>query len=400
MSHTYRNCLMSVALRNPTKMLYFIPNYSQSCFLVVAGSIEIAPFYFRDGAAAFVVPAAMTEESLKVTLSLHPSASHVFLYECVLFKCQVHNSTAAWNFQWFRHTPHTALRMNPRYMKTWDIFTITAVSIEDAGNYWCKADRWDNKSTTVLLSQVVNLNVSDAPSSSLVLSQDTRQIFSGSQSPFLCPENNSTVWEQRSSVDDHTGVNSDLQPVLYWCESAEARSNAVLITSVSVVGVIIKTPSFAVPEGTEVVISCQNGKEGVRSMRFFKDGIEIPTNTSYIGQRTTAMTLDHVTLADQGIYQCASEDGLLESQGSWFSVKGSWEWAAGSCVIVLLLVIPLGSWLCHLYWKQVFSARSCWRASSQKTLSPGLPVTKQDTTEVQWDLEMSNLLDKQQNPGA
>lgn len=52
---------------------------------------------------------------------------------------------------------------------------------------------------------------------------------------------------------------------------------------------------------------------------------------------------------------------------------------------------------------QIFGARGCWPRSQQEPAAAGFPATKQDATEVQWDLswmEMSNLLDRQLYPGT
>lgn len=51
----------------------------------------------------------------------------------------------------------------------------------------------------------------------------------------------------------------------------------------------------------------------------------------------------------------------------------------------------------------MFSAGSCWPSPQRERAAPGFPATKQDATEVQWDLswmEMSNLLDKQVHHGT
>lgn len=108
-------------------------------------------------------------------------------------------------------------------------------------------------------------------------------------------------------------------------------------------------------------------------------------------------------------------------------LPGTWTWITISCIVVLLVLIPLTAWAVHHYRlvpmspnkitplrvftiqsrclvgillaqrTKLFSARSCWPSSQGDRPSEGLPATKQDATEVQWDLswmEMSNLLDK------
>lgn len=114
-------------------------------------------------------------------------------------------------------------------------------------------------------------------------------------------------------------------------------------------------------------------------------------------------------------------------------LPGTWTWITVSCTVVLLVLIPLTAWSVHNYRlvpltpnkntrlrmftiqscysvglllaqrTKMFSGRSCWPSSQQDRPSVGLPATKQDATEVQWDLswmEMSNLIDRHAYPNT
>ncbi|XP_068581549.1 uncharacterized protein [Cebidichthys violaceus] len=172
--------------------------------------------------------------------------------------------------------------------------------------------------------------------------------------------------------------------------------------------IILKTPAFPVFEGDKVVLYCQYWTGNHSRTTFFKNGAEVVTNGSSSSDRVIKMTIENVTREDEGFYKCASRDGMMESPESWLSVRpdpglnftstdgtaastsGSWKWIIVSCGIVLLFLIPLTVWLLRHHRR--------WPFSKENLPALELPATKQDVTEVQWDLswmEMSDLLDKQ-----
>ncbi|XP_074493096.1 uncharacterized protein LOC141768605 [Sebastes fasciatus] len=175
--------------------------------------------------------------------------------------------------------------------------------------------------------------------------------------------------------------------------------------------IILKTPASPVFEGDKVVLYCQYWSGNHSKTTFFKNGAEMVNSSSSTSDRVMKMTIENVTQEDEGFYKCASQDGKMESPESWLSVRpdpgnftsadgtaastnGSRTWIIVSCGIVLLLLIPLTIWLVRHY--------RCWPFSKEDLPEVELPATKQDVTEVQWDLswmEMSNLLDKQLYPG-
>ncbi|KAL1272772.1 hypothetical protein QQF64_028634 [Cirrhinus molitorella] len=81
---------------------------------------------------------------------------------------------------------------------------------------------------------------------------------------------------------------------------------------------------------------------------------------------------------------------------------GSLVWVSGLCIIlVLLLLLPL-LWLFFPGFREKLHACPN-RAYRRERVQQEMPKTKQDVTEIQWDLpwmEMDNLLDKRQNPGS
>lgn len=401
------------------------------------------------GVAAVVLQAATSKESLRVSMSVWPPGSNIYLGECVLLQCTVEsNSSFVWSYRWFRHKPHPAPTPDPRHLVSGDSYSITAVTREDAGSYWCQAKRRGSNTTSVVLhSQPATLSVSELPPPSLTLTPSIRQLFRGERFSVQCPtsQTNSSGWMLRlfspgrrvrkrilytdmcSPLGGAVGADTSDTCVftagsgssgLYWCEGAEGRSNAVNIT-VSYGTIILKTPAFPVCEGDEAVLYCQYWTGNHSKASFFKNGVEIVTLTSSSSDRVIKMTLENVTQEDEGLYKCASQDRKMESPESWLSVRpargnltsdgtaastsDSWKWIIVSCGIVLIFLVPLTVWLVRSYRYHTFCTRSCWPVSKEDLPAVELPATKQDMTEVQWDLswmEMSNLLDKQLYPGT
>ena len=101
-------------------------------------------------------------ETLKVSVSVWPPGSNIYLGECVLLQCTVEsNSSFVWSYRWFRHKPHLDPTPNPRHLVSGDSYSITALTREDAGSYWCQVKPWEINTTSVgLLSQPTTLSVS------------------------------------------------------------------------------------------------------------------------------------------------------------------------------------------------------------------------------------------------
>uniref|UniRef100_A0A3Q2ZRF3 Ig-like domain-containing protein n=1 Tax=Kryptolebias marmoratus TaxID=37003 RepID=A0A3Q2ZRF3_KRYMA len=71
--------------------------------------------------------------------------SEIYLGESVLLQCRLDsNSTSAWTYRWYRKKTNTTLPLNPRHLVSDDSYFITAVTREDAGSYWCKAEQREN----------------------------------------------------------------------------------------------------------------------------------------------------------------------------------------------------------------------------------------------------------------
>uniref|UniRef100_A0A8C5EZB3 Uncharacterized LOC114461713 n=2 Tax=Gouania willdenowi TaxID=441366 RepID=A0A8C5EZB3_GOUWI len=390
---------------------------------------------------AFVLQATATDGSHEALVSVWPQGPNIFLGESVFLQCAVkHNSSAAWSYQWRRYKPHTAPIPNPRHLVSGDSYSITAVTREDAGSYWCTAARKDRKGSAVVLNSlpaVLFVSAQTPPSPSLTPS--TRLILSGQRFTVQCPasQNNSTDLklryfsperQQQTTVNQTVlcsaqgraaGLNQSDMCVftaaietsgLYWCEGIEGRSRALNIT-VSYGNIILMTPAFPVFEGDTVVLYCQYSSSNPNQTLFFKNRVEIITSTCPSSDRTAVMmTIENVTRHDEGLYKCASQDRTMESPESWLSVRpsadgttgnssGSWKWVIAPCLIIALLLILVTVWLVRHYRHQILCIQSCWPLSKEEVPAMALPVTTQDVTEVQWDLswvEMSNLLDKQQ----
>uniref|UniRef100_UPI0037E7E6C8 limbic system-associated membrane protein-like n=1 Tax=Semicossyphus pulcher TaxID=241346 RepID=UPI0037E7E6C8 len=395
---------------------------------------------------AFLLQVASSKGPLKVSVSVWPPGSNIFLGESVLLRCTV-ESNSSFVYRWFRHNPHPALTPNPRHLVSGDSYSITAVTREDAGRYQCQVERRErNISSVVILSQPAALRVSDRAPPSLTVTPSSRQIFRGERLTLQCPgsHTNSSGWKLMRFSPGHTArsraahtdrcsplggaVSADRPHTcvftasgetsgLYWCEGSEGRSNAVSI-SVSYGSIILRTPALAVLEGETVDLYCQYSMVPRSKTIFFKNGAEVISSTSASSDRVIKTTMENVTQEDEGLYKCASGDRQMESPESWLSVRpdrgnatsdgtdastDSWKWILLSCSLVLLFLIPLSVWLVRHFRHQTFCTRSCWPVSKEEIPGVELPATKQDVTEVQWDLswmEMSNLLDKHLYPGT
>ncbi|KAL7397765.1 hypothetical protein ABVT39_027578 [Epinephelus coioides] len=304
------------------------------------------------GVAAFVLQLAASKETLKVSVSVWPPGSHIYLGECVVLQCSVEsNSSFVWSYHWFKHKPHTAapdLTPNPRHLVSGDRYSITAVTREDAGSYQCRVKQWESNTTSrVFLSQPATLSVSELPPSSLLtLTPSTRLIFRRENFTVQCPvsQSNSSRWMLRRFPPGHGvrnrvlytdrcsllggAVSADTcvftaasgNSGLYWCEGAEGRSNGVNIT-VSYGTIILKTPASPVLEGDTVILYCQYSTGNHSKITFFKNGAEIVPYSSSSSDRVKRMTIENVTREDEGWYKCASKDRTMESPESWLSVR-------------------------------------------------------------------------------
>ncbi|XP_049588267.1 limbic system-associated membrane protein isoform X2 [Syngnathus scovelli] len=365
----------------------------------------------------------------RVSVTVWPPGTKVFLGECVLLRCTVEsNSTLAWTYRWFRNEPRpTRMGKDPRHLLSGGSYSITAVAREDAGRYWCQAECSDTNTTKAVLSGPVSLSVSELPPPSLTLTPSSRHMFAGENFTLHCPETltNSTAWVLRQTPTSHFRRTADSktracfspgsvvnpgrsstclvsmtkgQSGLYWCEGAEGRSNAVHVT-VTAGPVIMRTPAFSVPQGGSVILACRYQKPNHTKTTFFRNGIEMFTSSSLSPTAEMKLSIQNVSEAHEGFYKCASEDGTLESPQSWLSVtsdffstdvsaastSSSWTWLAVLCILMILILLAI--LLIHHF--------SCWTGSSEETPASAHPATKQDVTEVQWDLswmEMSNLL--------
>ncbi|KAF6733116.1 Peroxidasin-like [Oryzias melastigma] len=358
-----------------------------------------------------------------------PPGSEVYIGESVFLHCRMaSNSSFGWTYLWYRDTPHTASTPNLRHSVSGDSYSITAVKEEDAGSYWCKAEQPESNVTA---EGQVELKVSEEAPPSLTLTPNTRHIFKGENLSVQCPTSptgwelkhlpavhpNSTTVNQRTPCPppggavctEKSGVwlltASSGSSGLYWCEGAGGRSNAVNIT-VTYGSILLKTPALPVPEGGEVVLFCQFRTENQTQATFFRDGIEIGTFNSSSLDGAVTLTIGEVKITDEGSYKCSCSDRKMESPESWLSVspdRGSWKWFAVSSIIVLLFLIPLIVWIIYRKRQQMVFCRSCWPLTKGVVPSVPLPETKQDVTEVQWDLswmEMTTLMDKQIYPGS
>ncbi|KAI5109402.1 Fc receptor-like protein 5 [Silurus meridionalis] len=171
----------------------------------------------------------------------------------------------------------------------------------------------------------------------------------------------------------------------YWCRAENRGTNTTLLSnpvSISVTAdVILQTPARPVKEGQTVTLLCKTST----NFKVFinKDGVTFLDNIT--------ITVENVTKAHEGFYKCVNSANV-ESPESWLSVKATWVWPV-CAIIIILLLIPVIFLLVRSLRKRV---KLCPRSGTFNTLQE-MPRTKQDVTEIQWDLawmEMTNLLDK------
>lgn len=86
--------------------------------------------------------------------------------------------------------------------------------------------------------------------------------------------------------------------------------------------IILKSPAFPVFAGNKVVLYCQYRIGNHSNATFFKNGREIIAETFFSSSDgVIEMTIENVTLEDEGLYKCASQDRKMESPESWLSVR-------------------------------------------------------------------------------
>lgn len=91
-------------------------------------------------------------------MSIWPPGSNIFVGECVILQCTVEpNGSLAWSYRWFQQKAHPG----PARLIAGDSYVLAAVRRQDAGGYWCQAERrLSNSSSELLRSQTTTLTVS------------------------------------------------------------------------------------------------------------------------------------------------------------------------------------------------------------------------------------------------
>ncbi|XP_051996849.1 uncharacterized protein LOC127653988 isoform X1 [Xyrauchen texanus] len=285
----------------------------------------------------------------------------------------------------------------------------------------------------VLFSSFLMHGVSkEMPPASLEVWPDSRQHFRGDQLSLHCSVNdgNSTGWmlkrlqgtEVKSGCLQLNGTASIDRPIechfidinsknsgMYWCEGpAEDKRSKTINITVSYGEVILFSPVHPVMKGGTATLQCKSLLYKVSQTVFYKNGV------NFLSLNGTEMTIENVTKADEGFYKCAFANSSLESSEIWLSVRenstvdsqdekpstGSLVWVSGICIIFIILVLLPVLWLLFPGLREKFNV--CPNGTSRvERFQQEMPKTKQDATEIQWDLpwmEMANLLDKQQHP--
>ncbi|XP_050969150.1 uncharacterized protein LOC127167268 [Labeo rohita] len=109
---------------------------------------------------------------------------------------------------------------------------------------------------------------------------------------------------------------------------------------------------------------------------------------------------------NSGLYWCEIPAENKTSKAVNITVSSDSEaslvWLSGLCIILVFLVLLPVIWLLFPGFREKLHV--CLnRGYKREGVQQEMPKTKQDVTEIQWDLpwmEMDNLLDKHQNPGS
>ncbi|XP_046710211.1 contactin-2-like isoform X2 [Silurus meridionalis] len=313
--------------------------------------------------ALFVVVVAVLSLSLAkcrasddVVLTAWPQGPHFYLGEPIVLSCGVkRNSSQVWTYNWFRHNLSEASTPSRAHRVRHHIYSISALTFEDSGTYWCRAE---NRGTnTTLLSNPVSISVTaDSPPASMDVLPDSSQHLQGGNFSLHCSANGGETagWtlrqlrslqlEDRVSLErpDKFSFNNITGGLsgLYWCEAArgDRRSNAI---NIIVSDVILQTPARPVKEGQTVTLLCKTST----NFKVFinKDGVTFLDNIT--------ITVENVTKAHEGFYKCVNSANV-ESPESWLSVKGTskdhlekekpfiatWVWPVCAIIIILLLI--------------------------------------------------------------
>ncbi|MCJ8729756.1 hypothetical protein PDJAM_G00110210 [Pangasius djambal] len=290
---------------------------------------------------AIVLSLSLSKHSTSdVVLTAWPKGQQFYLGESIVLTCKVEgNSSEVWNYSWLRHNLSKASTPSRAYRVNHHTYSISALTYEDSGMYQCRAQ--DTNST--FQSNPVSLNVTAAsPPASLEVWPNSSQHLQGEHFSLRC------------SV--HGG------------ETA---------------GWILRRL-----RGAEVNSGCSEMEGRVNS------------------SSSDECSFNNITSGLSGLYWCGEARGDQRSNAINITVSGiskdhseeentfigAWVWAICVMVIILLL-IPITFLLVPSLRKRVKFFPKCREYNAHQEM----PRTKQDVTEIQWDLawmEMTNLLDK------
>ncbi|XP_029110922.1 uncharacterized protein LOC114911314 [Scleropages formosus] len=143
------------------------------CMLTTSMSLAVLTVGFLPG---------LSEDSIKVQLTLEPPDSRVFAGEPVSLRCVVDGaSSLGWIYNWSQ-------QINPRHQTAGDRYTITTMTAADQGPYWCTV-RKNGTDENLWHSNTITLNVSG---------NSTRGVNAEEKKPTL--EENPTMFSEDSWV--------------------------------------------------------------------------------------------------------------------------------------------------------------------------------------------------------
>uniref|UniRef100_A0A8C6V3I9 Ig-like domain-containing protein n=1 Tax=Neogobius melanostomus TaxID=47308 RepID=A0A8C6V3I9_9GOBI len=270
----------------------------------------------------------------KLSVTLDPNWSVMFVGERLTLRCEVENGGAAgWTYQWSRNN-----RILPGTTRE---YTVSRLTDSDRGVYSCRGEKGPNyKTLWSSTTSVTVLSTSPNASVSLSVSPDRAQHFTGDVITLSCGFNSTdTDWRVQRLYQNKLSTQQCYEYVktdetkcafkrytesfnVFWCESGSGEmSNALNISVHS--DIILMSPVRPVTEGQTVSLGCKlkTVTSSVLLFSFYKNGKVVQNGTK------AEFNISAVSRSDEGFYKCEAQELKKQQQRSapktWTSLE-SW----------------------------------------------------------------------------
>ncbi|XP_026117857.1 obscurin-like [Carassius auratus] len=345
-------------------------------------------------------PVSLSVKDLpKPQLTVDPE-SRVFTGETVNLKCVITQSYSGWTYEWYKGTDR--VKSSDRYTVNTHTLTIRRATTSDAGQFWCKGQRYGSPSSSQE-SDRIYLTVNDLPTPKLTVDPD-RSVFTGERVILTCViESDHRDWRyewwkgnsyiqvsQRLTVDRNTltieGSESSDEGQ-YTCRghiegrSVSSQSSSAVSLSVkdSPRSTLTVTPDNTVFTGERVILTCviesntdwrwRNGLTHDRRYdwtpvwryEWNKDSVKLQSSDRHT-VNTDTLTIRAVTTSDEGQYTCRGQRDTRPNSSQSSSVSLSVTVSATSSSLLVTGVV-VGSSVCLLFF---LSLLLMWRYKKNK----------------------------------